>query len=112
MERKYTVTHLDGSQTSGMQLIGWNPTENHIQSWTFEPQGGHATDVWSPTENGWSSVVQGTTGDGVPSRSVTLLQRLDDNAYVWQSVQRSLGGLALPDTDEVVLKRQPTAKGQ
>jgi uncharacterized protein (TIGR02246 family) len=112
VERRYTLTHLDGSQTSGMELIGWNPVENHIQSWTFEPHGGYAIGVWSPTEDGWSSIVQGTTGDGVPSASVTLLRRLDDNAYVWQSVQRSLGGLAVPDTDEVVLKRQPAAKVQ
>ena len=32
---------------------------------------------------------------------------LDDNAYVWQSVQRFLGDVALPDTDEVVIKRRP-----
>ncbi len=109
VHRKYTVTHLDGSQTSGLQLIGWNPQGNHIQSWTFEPQGGHSTGIWSPTLDGWSAIMEGTTGDGVPSRSVTSLRRLDDNAYVWQSVQRSLGGVALPDTDEVVLKRQTAA---
>ncbi|HQX51107.1 MAG TPA: nuclear transport factor 2 family protein [Planctomycetaceae bacterium] len=111
VERKYTVTHVDGSQTSGIQMIGWNPQGNHIQSWTFEPQGGHSVGIWSPTEDGWSVIVKGTTGDGVPSMSVTTLRRLDDNAYVWQSTQRSLGGVALPDTDEVVLKRQPVANG-
>jgi len=112
VQRKYTLTHRDGSQESGVQMIGWNPQGNHIQSWTFEPAGGHSIGIWSPTEGGWTAIVKGTTGDGVPSRSVNLLRRLDENAYVWQSTERSLGGVNLPDTDEVVLKRQPAAKGQ
>ena len=112
VQRKYTVTHLDGSQDSGVQMIGWNPQGNHIQSWTFEPAGGHSIGIWSPTESGWTAIVKGTTADGVSSGSVNSLRRLDENAYVWQSTQRSLGGINLPDTDEVVLKRQPAAKGQ
>ena len=35
---------------------------------------------------GWSAEVRGVTGDGVPTAAVNLLTRLDDNAYVWQSV--------------------------
>ena len=31
---------------------------------------------------------------------------LDDNAYAWQSFQRRIGDVALPDTDEVVIKRK------
>jgi hypothetical protein len=37
---------------------------------------------------------------------VNLLTRLDDNAYTWQSIQRTAGARSLPDTDEVVIKRQ------
>ena len=32
--------------------------------------------------------------------------RLDDNALVWQSVERPAGGVALRDTDEIVLMRK------
>jgi hypothetical protein len=53
--------------------------------------------------------IRGTTGGGLPTASVNLLKRLDDNAYVWQSVERSVGGTPLPDTNEVVIKRQVTA---
>ena len=54
--------------------------------------------------------MRGTTGDGTPTTSVNQLRRLDDNAYVWQSVQRTVGGMTLPDTDEVVWKRQPASR--
>ncbi len=105
LERKYTTTQLDGTKTTGVQLIGWNPLQGHVQSWDFNPSGGHAVGVWYPTDGGWRAEVNGTSGDGVRTSSVNQLRRLDDNAYVWQSVQRSLGGVALPDTDEVVIRR-------
>ncbi len=106
--RRYTVRQPDGQTSSGLQLIGWNPAEGKIQSWNFSPDGGHAVGVWTAIPGGWTAKLMGVTGDGTPTTSVNILQRLDDNAYLWQSVQRTLGGVALPDTDEVVLKRQPT----
>ena len=105
VERKYTITHADGSAASGVQLIGWNPQGGHVQSWNFSSDGGHAIGVWSPREGGWAAEIRGVTGDGTPTTAVNLLTKLDDNAYVWQSVNRSAGGQALPDTEEVVLKR-------
>jgi uncharacterized protein (TIGR02246 family) len=106
VQRTYTTTFLDGTQTSGVQMIGWNAERGHVQSWDFSPDGGHALGIWSPAENGWTSEIQGVRGDGTLTSSVNFLRRLDDNAYVWQSIQRNVGGIALPDTDEVVLKRQ------
>lgn len=106
VERSYTVTKADGSTTSGVQLIGWNPQDEHVQSWNFASDGGHAIGVWSPSENGWSAEIRGIAGDGTPTAATNLLTKLDDNAYVWQSVKRTAGGQRLADTDEVVLKRR------
>lgn len=106
IERTYITTALDGTQSSGVQLIGWNPMDGHMQSWSFSPDGGHAIGIWTPIEGGWSAEMIGMTGDGVPTRSVNRLAMLDDNACVWQSTQRFAGDVALPDTNEVVIKRQ------
>lgn len=110
VERKYTVTHPDGATASGVQLIGWDPQGGHVQSWNFSSDGGHAVGVWSPMAGGWSAEVRGVTGDGTPTVAVNLLKKLDDDAYVWQSVQRSAGGTPLADTDEVVIKRRPAGR--
>ena len=110
VERRYTITHTDGTKASGLQLIGWNPAVGHVQSWNFSPDGGHAVGVWSPHEGGWTAQIQGITGEGVATYAVNHLTRLDDNAYVWQSVNRTLGGQQLPDTGEVILKRQTDAQ--
>lgn len=106
VKRDYTTTFLNGTTSSGVQLIGWNAQGGYIQSWTFSSDGGHAVGVWMPTEAGWAAQMQGTTGSGVSTASVNLLRRLDDNAYVWQSIDRAVGGVEIPDTNEVVLKRQ------
>jgi uncharacterized protein (TIGR02246 family) len=107
VERTYTVTKPDQTSTSGLQVIGFNPEQGHLQSWNFSSDGGHAIGEWSPRENGWSTEMRGVTGDGTTTIAVNRLEKLDDNAYVWQSMRRSAGGKPLPDTDEVVFKRKP-----
>ncbi|MCA9234963.1 MAG: SgcJ/EcaC family oxidoreductase [Planctomycetales bacterium] len=108
VERQYTTTAPDGTQTSGVQFIGWNPAEQYVQSWNFSPDGGHAVGVWTPLADGWSAEMHGVAGDGATTNSVNLLRRLDDDAYVWQSVGRTYDGQTAPDTDEVVVRRQPS----
>jgi uncharacterized protein (TIGR02246 family) len=105
VERKYTTKGIDGSETTGLQVIGWNAHEGHVQSWNFSPDGGVAVGAWSPTEDGWLAAVTGVTNDGRPTAAVNSLRRLDDNAYVWHSTERSLGEIALPDSGEVVIRR-------
>lgn len=110
LERKYTTTQVDGTKSSGVQLIGWNPLEGHVQSWNFGPDGGHAVGTWIPQPDGWTAQMRGTTGDGALLASVNILRRLDDNAYVWQSVHRTVGSVTLLDTGEVIWKRQPVKR--
>ncbi len=110
VERSYTTTQLDGAVTTGLQIIGWNSQGSHMQSWNFTADGGHAIGVWSATEGGWLAKVNGTNGESVSTTAVNLLKRLDDNAYIWQSLDRTIGEVRLPDTDEVVIRRKPAAK--
>ncbi len=106
VERQYNTKHADGTTASGVQIIGWDPLSSAIRSWNFSPDGGFASGIWAPIEAGWQAEVQGAASDGTPSSAVNILKRLDDNAYSWQSVQRTLGDEAVPDTDEVIIKRQ------
>ncbi len=110
VERTYTTTRVDGTTTSGVQLIGWNPSKGCVQSWDFTAGGGHAVGVWSLNQSGWTSKMTGVTGDGAATSAVNRLRRLDDNAYVWQSIDRTVGDVSLADSDEVVIKRVPAAK--
>lgn len=110
VERSYTTTQVDGTITTGLQIIGWNSQANHVQSWNFTADGGHAVGVWSATEGGWLAKISGITGANLSTTAVNLLRRLDDNAYVWQSMDRTIGEVRLPDTDEVIMRRKPVTK--
>lgn len=110
LERRYTVTHHDQSVTTGVQIVGWNAIAGHVQSWNFASGGGFALGDWQPHGNGWAAEVQGFTGDGVPTSALNIFTKLDDNTFAWQSVQRTAGDQSLPDTDEVIVKRQNETK--
>jgi uncharacterized protein (TIGR02246 family) len=105
VERRYKVTYHDQTTSSGVQIIGFNPQGGHVQSWNFSSDGGHAVGVWTPQENGWRAEVTGMLGNGVPTSAINVLTRIDDSAYAWQSIQRRAGDIVLPDTDEIVIKR-------
>lgn len=105
VERRYTTKAADGAETSGVQIIGWNAQAGHVQSWNFSSDGSFAVGVWTPTEGGWQASVSGVTVGGATTSAINRLQRLDDNAYVWQSVDRSLDATSLPDSDEVIVRR-------
>lgn len=105
VERKYATKAADGVETSGVQIIGWNAQAGHVQSWNFSSDGSFAVGVWTPTQGGWQASVSGVTVDGATTAAINRLQRLDDNAYVWQSVDRSLDATSLPDSDEVIVRR-------
>lgn len=109
IERSYTVTLPDGTTTSGVQIIGFNPQEGCVQAWNFSPDGGHFIGIWTRREGGWAAEFRGVLGDGTRTTATNLLTRLDENAYAWESINRTSGDEALPDTDEVVLKRRAEA---
>jgi uncharacterized protein (TIGR02246 family) len=105
LERRYSVADVGGRQSSGLQLIGWDSQKGRVVSWNFTSDGGHAVGVWAPRPNGWAIETVGYHLDGTETRAVNLLTRLDNNAYAWQSIHRSVNGASRPDTDEIVIKR-------
>jgi uncharacterized protein (TIGR02246 family) len=107
LQRTFEATNRDRTTTSGVQMIGWNAQGGHIQSWTFTSDGGHAVGVWMPKADGWLVHTRGMLPDGTITTAINSFTKLDDDAFAWQSIQRTAGGVNLPDTDEIVLKRQP-----
>jgi uncharacterized protein (TIGR02246 family) len=105
VERSYRVTKNGLVTAAGVQIIGWNPQTAAPQSWLFASDGGQSLGKWTPRENGWRIESQGMLADGTHSTAVTTFTRLDDSAFAWQSLSRTAGGLGLPDTAEIVLKR-------
>jgi len=110
IEQKFESREGGRQIASGRQIIGWDPNRQSVTSWTFNSDGGHAVGTWRPFENGWVVESVGTMRDGTPTTAVNIISRLDDNAVMWRSVNRTAGAFQVLDTDEVVLKREPAEK--
>ncbi len=95
---------------TGMQLIGWDPAAKQIRSWVFDSDGGFAEGRWTKKENRWSITTIGTLPNGGKASSVNVITRIDDNQFKWKSLNRTAGGELLPNIDEVVVVRGPTAE--
>ena len=105
LERTFSVTTPKDRKISGLQLIGVNPRTGRIMSWNFNFDGSHAVGAWTPQAHGWAINTLGVQPDGTETHAVNLFRKLDDNAFSWQSIQRSIGDRRLPDTPEVILRR-------
>jgi uncharacterized protein (TIGR02246 family) len=107
LERQYTVS-TDGIVTSsGRQIIGWDPTNRQVRSWSFDSSGGHGTGTWKATPEGWEIQQSGVLADGTPTSSRDTLVRIpgEDNVLGWRSTARTAGETHLADMPEVVLDR-------
>jgi uncharacterized protein (TIGR02246 family) len=105
LSRTFTVS--DGEQTlsSGTQIIGWDPILNQIVSWTFDSTGGFGHEIWQDTGSRWEVDASSVLPSGQTALAINHLVPLSNDAFTWQSVERSLGDQLLPDTSLVRVER-------
>ena len=106
MERTFVVREGETESHSGTQIIGWDPARQRVASWLFDSSGGHAVGVWTPHEKGWLVQSAGVLSDGTATTATNFFTRLEDDSLAWKSIKRSAGNSLLPDTNEIILKRQ------
>jgi uncharacterized protein (TIGR02246 family) len=110
IKRTSTVTKPDGSTSSTVQIIGYHPETQHIQSWTFGDSG-HSVEQWAAENGGWAIASESWLHDGGRGSAVNYLMPLDHNAFTWQSAARIANGIRLPNSNEILIKRvQPSKK--
>src|SRR5262245_21140092 len=110
INRSFAVVIGDQVDMAGMQMIGWDPAANQIRSWVFDSDGGFAEGKWSRKGDHWVIQQTGTLPDGRKSSETNIVKRVDNNSFTWKSVQRAVGDDLLPDVDEVLIVRKPTAQ--
>ncbi|HEY4234703.1 MAG TPA: SgcJ/EcaC family oxidoreductase [Lacipirellulaceae bacterium] len=107
IERDYTVRKNGEVTNSGKQLIGWDPQEGQIRSWSFDSSGGYGTGLWAQSADGWQIDHIGTLPDSTPTSAQDFVIHVSgqDNVLGWRSTHRMAGESMLPDTAEVVFDR-------
>jgi uncharacterized protein (TIGR02246 family) len=94
---------------AGSLRIGFDGQKGMLRSWHFDDDGGHGEALWVRDGNRWVLDSVGVTGDGAEAASVNILTRLNNREITWQSIDRVIGGQALPDSAPIKLVRVEAA---
>ncbi len=106
LTRAFKIT-IDGEiNFSGMQIVGWDPAEKTIRSWTFDSNGTFAEATWQQKGGQWFLRNRGTLADGRPASMINVMKQVDANSFTWQTIERTAGGELLPNIDEVSVARR------
>jgi uncharacterized protein (TIGR02246 family) len=106
LTRAFKISLNDGTDFSGMQLIGWDPAAKTIRSWTFDADGTFAEATWEQNGGRWFLRNRGTLPDGRTATMVNVMQPVDADSFTWQTIERTAGDELLPNIDPVQMVRR------
>ncbi|MGO8744847.1 MAG: YybH family protein [Thermoguttaceae bacterium] len=110
LKNTYMAAKDGKSVLTGGQIIGWDPKLARIVSWHFDAEGGFGHDVWTKDGSKWVIEAAGVFRNGSESTAVNVLTAVDANTFTWQSLKRTLDGVALPNTAPVKMVRVQSGK--
>ena len=72
-----TVSRDGDTTMEGWQIIGWDPIDNCIRSWTFDDEGGFSEGRWTRDGQRWLLREKGITPDGDRTAADNTFTKLD-----------------------------------
>lgn len=104
---RHFVVHLQGKPVMKVEeRIGWDPMTRQFKSWIFDSEGGHAEALWGRRGDGWIISSKGALHDGRVVLATHMLARQGSHAIRWTSLERTVGGRSVPQSDDYVMVRQ------
>jgi uncharacterized protein (TIGR02246 family) len=97
---------------SGTQRIGWDPARRQFKTWIFDSQGGFGEGYWTRQGDQWVIKAEGVRQDGQHASATNIITRLGKDRASWKSVDRTIGGAAVPGIDEFTIVRKPPEAGK
>jgi uncharacterized protein (TIGR02246 family) len=96
-----------GAETTleGWQIIGWDPIEGCIRSWTFDDEGGFSEGRWTREGDRWLQRETGVTPEGNRTAADNTFSRLSNDRFTWESNNRTLDGLPQPGIGRIEINR-------
>lgn len=108
LTRNVTVKRAGETTLEGWQIIGWNPIEARIRSWTFDSEGGYAEGTWTREGERWLVRETGVSPDGSRTSADNTFAKLSADRFTWESNNRTLDGDPQPSIPRIEINR---AKG-
>ena len=107
---KYSVKEGAKGTESGMQIFGKDNAEGGIRSWVFQSDGGYGDGTWTREGKKWTVDFEGVTGDGKKLRATVIYVHVDPNTFTWQSVQQTVDGQPIADTQPIRVTKQKAGR--
>lgn len=95
--QEFTVIDETESTLTGTQILGWDPIEKSIRSWTFDSDGGFGTSRWENDQENWYVQTSYTTPASEKASATYVYKKVDDNTFTFSSEIREVDGAILPD---------------
>jgi len=101
------VTVKEGGETTleGFQIIGWDPLEERIRSWTFDDEGGFSDGRWTRDGDRWLVRETGVSADGDRTTADTTFNKVAADKFTFESNNRTLDGEPQPSVDRLEIVR-------
>jgi len=102
-----TFTQLvDGKSVgTGHQRIILDPQTGQIHSWMFDDEGGHGEATWTHDGNKWLIDASGIAPDGTATAATNVITRINDDEFMWRSINRAAGPISVAPTEPIKLTR-------
>ncbi len=110
--REFTVKMQGKPVLSGTQRIGWDPTRQQFKTWIFDTEGGFGEGYCTRDGEQWVIKAEGVRQDGKHASVTSIITRLGKERANWKSVDRTIGGAAVPGVDEFTIVRKPPEAGK
>jgi hypothetical protein len=110
--REFLMKSQGQTVLSGTQRIGWDPVRRQFKTWIFDSEGGFGEGYWTRNGNQWVIKAEGVRQDGQHASATNIITRLGKDRASWKSVDRTIGGAAVPGIDEFTIVRKPPEAGK
>ena len=101
------VTVKDTLVSRATEWIGWDPATSQVRSWSFVADGSVGENTWSNEGDQWIIKTNAILPNGKKLAATNSITRNGPDAITWQSKDRTLDGKALPEVQEIKMKRLP-----
>ena len=103
--RNVTVKRGGETTLEGWQVIGWDPIDKCIRSWTFDDEGGFSQGRWTRDSQRWLLRETGVTPDGNRTGAENTFTKISDDRFTWESNNRTLDGDPQPGIARIEITR-------
>jgi uncharacterized protein (TIGR02246 family) len=104
--RSYTVQgEEEDEEHEGTQVIGWDPREKRIRSWTFDSDGSFGEETWTKVDDDWVVKMTRTLADGSAASGTQIISIQDGDTLRVRVVSREVDGAPEPAGEPVTVVR-------